>query len=100
MYRGTTPTLKFKLSVNTSDITLLSVALAQNSRVVVEKTLTDCTLADSAVTCPLTEEDTLALRVGYAVEIQLRVGIGDARLASQVFTLSVDKILRDGALDG
>ena len=99
MYRGTTPTLKFKVSVNTSEITLLNVAIAQNSKVVVEKALTDCTLADGYITCPLTEEDTLALRTEYPVEIQLRVGIGDARLASQVFILSVSKILRDGALD-
>lgn len=100
MYRGTTPTLKFKVSVNTSEITLLNVAIAQNSKVVVEKTLTDCTLADGYVTCTLTEEDTLALRVEYPVEIQLRVGIGNKRLASQVFILNVSKILRDGVLDG
>ena len=87
-------------ALTVTDITLLSAALAQNSTVVVEKTLTDCTLAGDTVTCPLTEEDTLALRTEYPVEIQLRVGIGDARLASQVFILSVSKILRDGALDG
>lgn len=99
MYRGTTPTLKFRLSVNTSEITLLSVAIAQNGKVVVEKALMDCTLADGTIACLLTEEDTLALRTEYPAEIQLRIGIGEKRFASQVFVISVGKLLRDGVLD-
>ena len=31
-------------------------------------------------------------------KVQLRVGVGDTRMASQVFEVAVDEILRDGAL--
>ena len=100
MYRGTTPTLTFRLPIDTGSITVLSVAVAQAGQVKIEKTLSDVQLDGNVISCPLTEAETLSLTAGTGIDakIQLRVGVGAQRLASQVFAVPVERILRDGAL--
>lgn len=100
MYRGTTPTLTFRLPIDTGSITVLSVAVAQGRQVKIEKTLSDVHLDGNVISCTLTEDETLSLTAGASVEakIQLRVGIGEQRMASQIFTVPVERILRDGEL--
>lgn len=100
MYRGTTPTLTFRLPIDTGSITVLSVAVAQAGQVKIEKALSDVHLDGNVVSCTLTEAETLSLTAGRGIDakIQLRVGVGAQRMASQVFTVPVDRILRDGAL--
>ena len=100
MYRGTTPTLTFRLPIDTGSITVLSIAVAQGRQVKIEKTLSDAHLEGNVISCTLTEAETLSLIAGAGVEakIQLRVGVGEQRMASQIFTVPVERILRDGAL--
>src|SRR5574344_421214 len=100
MYRGRTPTLTFRLPIDTGSITVLSVAVAQGRQVKIEKTLSDVHLDGNVISCTLTEDETLSLTAGASVEakIQLRVGVGEQRMASQIFTVPVERILRDGAL--
>ena len=100
MYRGTTPTLTFRLPIDTESITVLSIAVAQGQQVKIEKTLSDVHLDGNVISCTLTEDETLSLTAGASVEakIQLRVGVGEQRMASQIFTVPVKRILRDGAL--
>lgn len=100
MYRGTTPTLTFQLPIDTGSITVLSLAVAQGGVVKIEKSLADMTLEGKTVSCTLTEEETLSLSAGAGREaqVQLRVGVGGQRMASQVFEVPVERILRDGAL--
>ena len=100
MYRGTTPTLTFRLPIDTGSITVLSVAVAQGRQVKIEKTLSDVHVDGNVISCTLTEDETLSLTAGASVEakIQLRVGVGEQRMASQIFTVPVERILRDGAL--
>lgn len=100
MYRGTTPTLTFRLPIDTGSITVLSVAVAQAGQVKIEKTLSDVQLEGNVISCPLTEDETLSLTAGRGIDakIQLRVGVGGQRMASQVFEVPVERILRDGAL--
>ena len=100
MYRGTTPTLTFRLPIDTGSITVLSIAVAQGRQVKIEKTLSDVYLDGNVISCTLTEDETLSLTAGASVEakIQLRVGVGEQRMASQIFTVPVERILRDGAL--
>ena len=99
MYRGTTPTITFRLPLQTSAITALSLTLRQKG-VVIEKELKDVTLGENIVSVTLTEAETLKLQASAdsKLEMQLRVGVGDARMASQIFCLPVERILRDGAL--
>lgn len=100
MYRGTTPTFNFKLPIEADTITAASVTFRQAGSVNIEKTLDDCTISEDTLTVSLTEEETLSLRSGTVcpLEIQLRVGVGEARMASQIFTVPVERILKDGAL--
>ena len=101
MYRGTTPTLTFRLPIDTGSITVLSLAVAQAGQVKIEKALSDVQLDGNVVSCTLTEAETLSLTAGRGIDakIQLRVGVGGGqRMASQVFTVPVERILRDGAL--
>lgn len=100
MYRGTTPTLTFQLPIDTGSITALSVAVAQAGQIKIEKALPDVHMDGKVISCPLTEAETLSLTAGPGIDakIQLRVGVGAQRMASQVFTAPVERILRDGAL--
>lgn len=100
MYRGTTPTFHFTLPIEAGTITAAAVSFRQPGGASIDKTLADCTLSGNTLTCSLTEEETLSLRALtlYPMEIQLRVGVGAARMASQIFTVPVERILKEGAL--
>ena len=93
MYRGTTPTFTFTLPIECETITKLSVAFKQGGKLLFERGLPDVTMS-----CTLTEEETLQLRGDTELQIQLRVGVGSARMASQVFRVPVSQILKDGVL--
>ena len=99
MIRGTTPTLTFTLPIHADTITLLNIAFSQRRRIVFEKSLADVEAYDNTIKLTLSEAETLKLMSdGSDVEIQLRVGVGDVRLASEIFSVSVDRILKDGIL--
>lgn len=99
MYRGTTPTFTFRLPIAADTITKLSITFRQPGGAEVEKTLDDVAMDGSTITAALTEEETLALRVSSApLEIQMRVGVGVTRMASQIWTVPIKRILKDGAL--
>lgn len=100
MYRGTTPTFVFKLPIEANTITDAIISFYQPGSVPIEKTLADCTVEGNMLKCGLTEEETLSLRAltMYPMEIQIRAGVGEVRMASQIWRVPVDRILKDGAL--
>lgn len=101
MYRGTTPTFTFNLPIAADTITAASVMFRQAGGPNIERALEDCIVSGNTLTCSLTEAETLALKSGGGeppLEIQLRVGVGEARMASQIFRVSVERILKEGAL--
>lgn len=98
MYRGTTPAFTFTLPIDTADISLLSVAFKQNGELKFDKSKDDVTLEDKKIVVTLSEEETLSLDPNYPILIQLRVGVGNSRLASQIFKVNVNDILKDGVL--
>lgn len=100
MRRGTTPTLTFELPFHCGLITALNIAFAQEEEVVLEKGLDDCVVNENTLEVTLTEDDTLALdcKKRY-VEIQLRVGCGKTKKASNIIKTPVDRILKDGCLE-
>lgn len=100
MYRGTTPTFTFTLPFSCKQITALSVCFAQQKQIVLEKALCDCAIKENTLTVNLTEEETLLFDQDKGlVEMQLRVGCGDARMASNIMLVSVERILKDGRLE-
>ena len=52
MYRGTTPTLTFRLPIDTGSITALSVAVAQAGQVQIEKALSDSSIPINILCVP------------------------------------------------
>jgi len=100
MYRGTTPTFIFKLPFAVDQITALNLCFAQQEQVVLEKTLPHCTAEGDSVQVTLTEAETLLFdsKKGM-VEIQLRIGCGKTRLASNIMRVLVERILKDGCLE-
>lgn len=94
------PHADIRLPIDTGSITVLSLAVAQAGQVKIEKALSDVQLDGNVVSCTLTEAETLSLTAGRGIDakIQLRVGVGGQRMASQVFEVPVERILRDGAL--
>lgn len=99
MYRGTTPTITFTLPFDCNVITLLNVCFSQHGQVVLEKTLEDCTIKGKTITVKLTEKETLLFKnENGTVEMQLRVGIEETRMASNIMIVPVKRILKDGFL--
>ena len=98
MYRGTTPTLNFQLPLVVSQITKLNIAFSQNDVVVLEKSLQDVTCSGRTITLKLSEAETLSLNDKKELKIQLRIGIGNNRLASGIITTNVKSILKEGVL--
>lgn len=98
--RYTTPTHTFTVPLDTSKITLLSIAYEQRGALVVEKRLEDAVMGEQTISVRLTEQETARFAARTPVHIQLRVGMGSSRLNSGVITANVDDVLREGELDG
>lgn len=99
MIRGTTPTLEFKIPFDVGLIDELSIAFSQNSVVVLDKSLIDCTTNGQTIILKLSQIETLKLRAGTRTEIQVRVRIHDGTaLASKIISVQTDRILKDGEI--
>lgn len=100
MRRGTTPTLKFNLSIPVDQIASLNIAFAQNNEVIFEKTLEDCAVdEDNVLKVQLSQEETIKLRAKTNVDMQIRVLYTDGTAdASDVISDFVEDILKDGVL--
>lgn len=73
MYRGTTPTHVFQLSIDTNELKEVKINYSQNGKLVLCKRLCDCEISDGKLTVKLTQEDTFLFECTTAVTIQLRV---------------------------
>lgn len=99
MIRGTTPTFEFTLPMPTAEIVAGYITFAQNGSVVIDKALTDCACAGHTVTLRLTQEETLKLQHGDRTELQVRVRTaGGEALATRVYTLPTDRVLKNGVI--
>lgn len=99
MYRGTTPTLRFTLPFDTSELAAAWVTLAQSGKVVIDKPMADCVLDGYTLSVTLTQQETIRLTAENRTDIQLRVRTTDgAALASAIFREETDRILKDGVI--
>ena len=100
--RGTTPTIKFNVSMDLTEATVLYITYAQLGKTVIEKTLDDVTeITAESVSVKLTQEDTLLLKASAQVEIQIRAGFGGEngdRVRSNIMVADVERILKDGEI--
>lgn len=104
MRRGTTPTITATID---ADLTGLDIRLAfrQSSYAPIVKSGGDLTVSveggETTVQATLTQADTLSLRDGVPVDVQLR-GYRDGgavAVATTIGTLEVERILEEGVLD-
>lgn len=98
MTRGTTPTITFTLPFSATTITDLNIAFVQMREIVLEKGLSDCTLQNNKIIVTLSEIETLKLQDLMMVDMQIRCAVGNTVMASQIISVSVNRILKDGVL--
>lgn len=101
MIRGTTPMLEFTLPFDTSLIAEMYITITQNGVTMLEKNLSDCNCFGTLVSLALTQEDTLRLEqkphTDGEMQIRVRTVAGEA-LASNIMSISVGRILKDGVI--
>ncbi len=99
MIRGTTPRLEFTLPFDVSQIEKSYITFMQDNTIVLDKTFDDCEAVENMLIVNLTQEETLKLKAGKVVEMQIRVRTisGDA-LASNIIRVNAERILRDGVI--
>lgn len=95
MYRVTTPTHKFIVPFNASTIDKLILTYSQAGNTVLEKRENEVTFSGKTVVVTLTQEETARFDIRYKVDVQLRVKIGEKVIASNILTISVDKVLNE-----
>ena len=99
MIRGTTPTLEFKLPFDTDILAEAWVTMAQKGKVVLDKQLSECQCEGNVLTVKLSQEETLDLKCNCLTEIQIRIRTIDGNaLASDIMSVSPDRILKDGVI--
>ena len=96
MIRGTTPTHIFEIPFEKSLIKTAKVIYSQNDKIIFCKETDDCEIEDGKITIKLTQEETLACKLGLLVSIQIRIltNFGDA-LTSNIMLDDVQKSLDD-----
>ena len=99
MIRGTAPTFEFTLPFDTVDIAVLHFTMMQGGRIVVGKTLADCTATGRTLSVMLSQMETLDFLTAKPVEMQLRGKMKDGTpFASYVANVSFDRILKGGVI--
>lgn len=99
MRRGTTPIHTFRPDADLSAATVLYITYQQRGETVLEKALEDVTVTEEAVTVALTQAETLLFTLAQPVRVQIRAGFSDGtRIASNILTVGVDEILKEGEI--
>ena len=106
--RGTTPTITTRVN---ADLTGMDIYLAfkLDKQTLLIKTGSDLDIeyetqesgeVYTIVSVALTQEDTLAMKAGKSVEIQIRAVMdhGDIAIATDIEAFQVERILQDGVL--
>ena len=99
--RGTTPTHTFTVDVDLTQATALYITYKQNDKVVVEKSIEDCTITAETVTVELSQAESLKFNASsnLPVEIQIRAKFVDGTaIASNIMESDVGRILKGGEI--
>jgi hypothetical protein len=101
MYRGTTPTITFKISsdLNFNYIKEVWFTLVSGSKKIT-KTKSECSLDEDAktISITLTQEETLKFSTG-SVNVQMRILTKEGKaFATPIKTLSINNILKEGVI--
>lgn len=100
MRKGTTPTLRLVLDIDTAYLAKCWVTLRQAGQKIT-KTGADVVRGEDgkSLSLTLTQEETLGFAAGGSVEVQLRaIATTGEAVASEIATVPVDGILMDGVI--
>lgn len=100
MRRGTTPTLHIKVKgVEVEKLTSIYLTIKQGTK---ELTIREDDVyidaEDNSLEAPLSQQETLDFSDGY-VNVQLRAMIDDCAVASDIKTVPMEHILREGEIE-
>lgn len=99
MYRGTNPIIEMELNCDTSLIEVMYVTFKQGNGVVFEKEASACTFDGTKASVQLTQEETLLLKAGVPLLVQVRVKLTDGRvMASEIERLNVLDVFKEGVI--
>lgn len=106
MFRGTTPTIRWKLSNESIDLSTveqiwMTFKEQNNEKSAMTKDITELTIDEEkrTISYDFSQEETLQFKTGI-IETQLRVLLdnGDA-LATEIQTFKVERILKGGVIE-
>ena len=100
MRRGTTPTIVFHLPFNVSELQNCEVYIAQKGMLRITKAMEDCVLSEDTVAITLSQSETLSLKAGDRMELQIRVVFADGSVdASGIVSVAVRNILKNTEIE-
>lgn len=99
MFKGTTPTHIFNVSIDTTLIKEVKIIYSQRDKEVLSKRIGDCTIEKGVIKVRLSQEDTFLFEGNTVVTIQIRVlTTGGDALISEPIMISVGKCLDNEVL--
>lgn len=101
MRRGTTPTLTFTTPYEAAMVQSGYLTFKQRGAIVLDLPLSDpsITVEDNAISCTLTQENTLAMTTAAPCEAQIRAILASgSAVASNIVDIPVCAILKDGEI--
>lgn len=97
--RGATITNIFNVEVDLTTAVVMYVTFSQCDRVIVEKTLEDCTVETDKITVYFSQEDTLKFEEKLPVEIQIRARLSSgAAPVSCIIRTYATELLKEGVI--
>lgn len=101
MFRGTTPTLQFKIPYTEDQVQLGYITFSRNGKLFLDIPFSDerVSLEDYSVSVTFSQEDTLRFNSRAVYSIQLRILLeDDVAVASNEMTMPVEAILKNGII--
>ena len=98
IYRGTTPTIKFRLDIDVTKVIDLKILFSQGGNVLFTKYYYDCEIysESNSVFISLTRDETLQLEANKDLHMQLILDFNDGRVsASRYLTEYVHDIMSE-----
>lgn len=99
MRRGTTPIHTFTTDIDLQDAAVIWLTYKMDGKIVIDKQKQDLLVTEDEIQIKLTQEETLELRKGEKVRIQIRARFEDGTaVASNIMETTVAEILKNGEI--
>lgn len=102
MFRGTTPKLEFIFDYNLEDLNIeeFYITIKQGNKLISEKQLKDINISKNKAIIKLTQSETLSMKETYNVLMQARLKVNGEAYATDIVSVGVASILKDGTIPG